>query len=145
MTILFIPLPEQFKQPWYDGFVAAIDGRYRIRLCDPAKPLADQFQGIDVVVELGGATRNMIDAGLAAGVKLWQIYRTGLDEVDVAYFLEPERALAGTLCPNHRRVGREELRPDWTGREWPRTGQAGLGDGYADHGHRYRRCPASDT
>ena len=99
MKILFIPLPEPFKQPWYDGFVAAIDGRYPIRLCDPAKPLADQFQGIDVVVELGGATRNMIDAGLAAGVKLWQIDSTGLDKVNVAYFLEQGLPLTHTPGP----------------------------------------------
>ena len=45
------------------------------------------------------ATREMIDTGVAAGVKLWQLSGTGLDHVDVAYFLEKGLALTHTPGP----------------------------------------------
>ena len=101
MKVLYIPIPTFSMHPWYDDFMSAVDGRYPVELYDFDKPLAEQFQGIDVVVELGGAVADqvMIDAGIAAGVKLWQVSGTGLDHVDVAYFLEKGMTLANTPGP----------------------------------------------
>jgi D-3-phosphoglycerate dehydrogenase len=84
--------------PWYDDFVAAIGGRHPIKLYDPDQPMHPQFRWADVVVEVGGAfnTHAMIDAAVEAGVKLWQIMGTGLDHVDVRYFLENGMPLANT-------------------------------------------------
>ena len=44
-------------------------------------------------------TRALIDAALAARVRLWQVLGTGVDHVDVAYFLEKGLALANTPGP----------------------------------------------
>ncbi len=82
----------------YPDFVKAIEGRYPFAVYDPDKPMADQFEGVEVVVDPGGAvgTRALIDAGLAANVKLWQVTTNGTDHVDVAYFLEQGMPLANS-------------------------------------------------
>jgi phosphoglycerate dehydrogenase-like enzyme len=97
MKVLYLGIPS-LMHPWYDDFLAAVAGRHQVVLFDPERPLADQFRDADVVVELGGsvADRAMIDAGIAANVKLWQVVGTGLDHVDVAYFLEKGVLLANT-------------------------------------------------
>ena len=82
----------------YPYFVDAIDERYPIEVYDPDRPVAEQFQGVEVVVDPGGAvgTRPLIDAALAAEVKLWQVTTNGTDDVDVAYFLENGLTLANS-------------------------------------------------
>lgn len=100
MKVLYLSIPG-IRQPWYDDFLAAVGGRFQVSLFDPARPLAEQFAGVDVVVDQGGSvgTREMIDAAVAAGVKLWQVLGTGLDHVDVPYFLAKGMPLANT--PGH--------------------------------------------
>ena len=85
----------------YPFFVDAIDERYQVEVYDPDKPAAQQFEGVKVVVDPGGAvgTRALIDAGLAAGVKLWQVTTNGTDQVDVAYFLQNGLPLANSPGP----------------------------------------------
>ncbi len=72
-----------------------------MELYDPDQPLETQFDGVEVVVELGGnlATHEMIDAGAQAGVKLWQISGAGLDQVHVGYFEKVGIPLANTPGP----------------------------------------------
>ena len=88
-------------QPWYDDFRTAVDKRHTVSLYDPAKSMAGQFADVEVVVDQGGSvgTRALIDAALSARVKLWQVLGTGVDHVDVAYFLEKGLALANTPGP----------------------------------------------
>ncbi len=85
----------------YPYFADAIDERYQVEIFDPDKPAEGQFEGVEVVVDPGGAvaTRPLIDMGLAAGVKLWQVTTNGTDEVDVEYFLETGLALANSPGP----------------------------------------------
>ena len=82
----------------YPDFVKAIDGRFPFDVYDPDKQPAEQFEGVAVVVDPGGAvgTRALIDAALAADVKLWQVTTNGTDHVDVAYFLEQGLLLANS-------------------------------------------------
>ena len=82
----------------YPNFVDAIDGQYPIEVYDPGRPMSEQFEGIGVVLDPGGAvgTRPLIDAALAADVKLWQVTTNGTDHVDVAYFLEKGMPLANS-------------------------------------------------
>ena len=82
-------------------FADAIDERYPVEIYDPDKPAAPQLEGVQVVIDPGGAvhTRPLIDDALAAGVKLWQVTTNGTDEVDVAYFLEKELPLANSPGP----------------------------------------------
>lgn len=95
MKVLFIP-PLNRKHPLSEAVVTVIGKQYPLEIYDPDKPLAEQLQGVEVVVEAGGesATRELMDAGVAAGVKLWQVTTTGLDHVDVAFFLEKGMPLA---------------------------------------------------
>ena len=82
----------------YPDFVKAIEGRFPFEVYDPDRPPAEQFEGVGVVVDPGGAvgTRALIDAALAADVKLWQVTTNGTDQVDVAYFLEQGLPLANS-------------------------------------------------
>ena len=100
MKVLYLSV-EDMLQPCYDDFRTAVDERHEVCLYDPAKPMAEQFEGAEVVVDQGGSvgTRALIDAALAARVRLWQVLGTGVDHVDVAYFLEKGLALANTPGP----------------------------------------------
>lgn len=82
----------------YPDFVKAIEGQFPFEVYDPERPMAEQFAGVSVVVDPGGAvgTRALIDAALAADVKLWQVTTNGTDHVDVAYFLEQGLPLANS-------------------------------------------------
>ncbi len=82
----------------YPYFVEANEGRFPFEVYDPDRSTAEQFEGVSVVIDPGGAvgTRALIDAGLAAGVKLWHVTTNGTDHVDVAYFLEKGLPLANS-------------------------------------------------
>ena len=100
MKVLYLNVPGML-QPWYDDFRTAVEEGHTVCLYDPAKPMAPQFQDVEVVVDQGGSvgTRALIDAALAVRVKLWQVLGTGVDHVDVAYFLEKGLMLANTPGP----------------------------------------------
>jgi len=85
-------------QPWYDDVLKVAAGRWPIPLFDRSKPVATQFEGLDVVIDQGGnhGTHELIDAACEVGVKLWQVLGTGLDHTDVAYILKKGIPLANT-------------------------------------------------
>ena len=97
MKVLYLRAPSGLDGA-YPDFVKAIDGRFPFEVYDPDRPPAEQFEGVGVVVDPGGAvgTRALIDAALAADVKLWQVTTNGTDHVDVAYFLEQGLPLANS-------------------------------------------------
>ncbi len=88
----------QVLHPIYDEFCSAAPAHYEIGLYDPEAPAAPQFEGVDAVVEVGGAvsTPELRDLGAAGDLLLWQILGTGLDDVDVAGFLRRGIRLANT-------------------------------------------------
>ena len=84
-------------EPWLNDFMEAAAGRVSVALLDLDRPLEPQFEGVPVVVDQGGhATRDVIDAGAAAGVKLWQVLGTGLDHAEVEYTLSRGIRMANT-------------------------------------------------
>ena len=97
MKVLYLRAPTGLDGA-YPYFVKAIEGRYPFEVYDPDKPMAEQFENVEVVIDPGGAvgTRAMIDSGLAADVKLWHVTTNGTDHVDVAYFLEKGLPLANS-------------------------------------------------
>jgi D-3-phosphoglycerate dehydrogenase len=97
MKVLYLRAPSGLDRA-YPDFVEAIDGRFPVEVYDPDRPPAEQFEGVAVVVDPGGAvgTRALIDAALAAGAKLWHVTTNGTDQVDVAYFLEQGLPLANS-------------------------------------------------
>ena len=100
LTVLFLPHPlgpSMFK-PSGDDVVAAVGDRHDLRMLDYDKPIAPQFDGVDVVIDHGGSagTREMADA--AAGVvRLWQILGTGFDHFDLEYWRSKNLPVAN--CP----------------------------------------------
>src|SRR4051812_6393990 len=83
------------EEPWLTDFRAAAEGRLEVRLLDHERPLEPQFAGVEVVIDQGGhATREMIDVGAAAGVRLWQVVGTGLDHSEVEHTLGRGIAMA---------------------------------------------------
>ena len=97
MKVLYIPMPD-IREPWYEDFLSAVDGKHEVVLFDYDKSTAEQFAGVEVVVDLGGtgATHERIDAAVAVGVKLWQISGTGMDDVDLHYFADKGLPAANT-------------------------------------------------
>ena len=97
MKVLYIPIRGGL-QPWYDDFVAAVGGRYEVGLFDYEGPVAEQFDGVGVVVARGSktGTREMFDAAERAGVRLWQITGAGLDGADIPYMLHRGLTVAHT-------------------------------------------------
>jgi phosphoglycerate dehydrogenase-like enzyme len=84
-------------EPWLEDFRAAADGRIEYAVFDPDGPLAEQLEGAIVVVDQGGhATKEQIDAGAAAGVRLWQVLGTGVDHTEVAHMQSRGIAVANT-------------------------------------------------
>jgi len=83
VKVLFLP-QEGTSKEWSDEVVAAIGPKHDLRIYDKNKALAEQFEGIEVVVDMGGSvgTKEMYD--VAKDVRLWQVLGTGLDHVDVA-------------------------------------------------------------
>ncbi len=85
MNVLYIGFRD-LVHPMYDDFMEVINGQHDVRMYDPNRPLAPQFQNKQVIIDQGGwGTHEMIDAALAGGAKLWQVIGTGLDHMDVAY------------------------------------------------------------
>jgi phosphoglycerate dehydrogenase-like enzyme len=83
--------------PWLTDFMEAAAGNVDVSLLDLEQPLAPQFEGVSVIVDQGGhATREVIDAGAAAGIKLWQVLGTGLDHSEVEYTLSRGIRMANT-------------------------------------------------
>ena len=62
MEILYIPQRGN-EHPWMDDFIEAVGERATVVIYDDTGPIAEQFEGVDYVVELGGkvATHEMID------------------------------------------------------------------------------------
>ena len=97
MKILFMSQP-QVLHPIYDEFCAGAPESYEVVLYDTERPARPQFEGVQVVVEVGGAvsTPELRNLGAEANLLLWQILGTGLDDVDVEGFLRRGIRLANT-------------------------------------------------
>lgn len=97
MKVLYVPIRGSL-QPWYDDFIAAVGGHHEVGLFDYEQPVAEQFDGVHVVVARGSktGTLEMFDAAGLAGVRLWQITGTGLDGADIPYMLQRGLKVAHT-------------------------------------------------
>ena len=85
LNVLFIPHPvQEIMKPWGEDTLEAIDDSHRLRVFDPAQEAAPQFEGVEVVVDLGGnMNADLIQIAAAAGVKFVQAQTNGLDHVEV--------------------------------------------------------------
>lgn len=99
LKTLFVPHPvAQVNTPWGDDVIAAVGERHDLRIFDRDGAAAPQFEGIEVIVDLGGNMNvELIDAAAAAGVKFVQAQTNGLDHVPVDRILASGMILAH--CP----------------------------------------------
>jgi phosphoglycerate dehydrogenase-like enzyme len=85
-------------EPWLADFGEAAEaGGLAFSVLDDESDLEQRFAGVSVVVDQGGhGTKAMIDAGAAAGVRLWQVLGTGLDHTEVDHIHARGIPLANT-------------------------------------------------
>lgn len=71
-------------EPFWSDFRQAL-GEFPITLGERDGQLAEQLQGVRIVVDTGASRTPvaMIDSGAEAGVELWQVIGTGLDKLDI--------------------------------------------------------------
>lgn len=96
LSVLFLPL-KTVEPVWQEELVKAVSPGHDLAIYDGNKPLEQQFEGVRVVVDMGGSvgTKAMYDA--ARDAALWQILGTGLDHLDIAYM--KTRGFAISYCP----------------------------------------------
>jgi len=94
LNVVFYAIPTGPAE-WYQPIREAISARHNLKYYDFSLGL-EQFAGAEAVVDLGGgAKRAMVDAAPKAG--LWQIFGTGLDNVDLPYL--KSRGILVANCP----------------------------------------------
>ena len=64
---------------------AAIGDRHDLVIYDPSKPMAPQFEAVEVVIDSGGSVGTHAMMDVAKDARLWQVHGTGLDHVDIEY------------------------------------------------------------
>ena len=81
---------------WTETVCAVFGDRHDLRFFDKSMPIAPQFRGIEMVVDVGGwGTEDMVDA--AVGCRLWQVLGTGLDHTPVDHMTS--RGIRVANCP----------------------------------------------
>src|SRR5258708_6227685 len=101
LRVLFLPSPTNpslFK-PWAEDVIAAIGDRHDLRIFDHQRPLAPQFEGVQVVIDHGGSVgpREMLEAARSAG--LGQVLGTGLAHFDLDYWRAKKMPVANGPGP----------------------------------------------
>lgn len=101
LKVLFLPQP---GIPVADirayRHLMAINERHDTKAFDEALPAAQQFEGVEVVVDMGGnASKEKIDLAAAAGVRHFQAQTNGLDHVEVEHILS--KGLTLSHCPGY--------------------------------------------
>ena len=81
--VLVLHVANSAIEPIYSEIIGALDNRgIASDFFSADKPLADQFAGKKVVIDIGGWGRaEHVAAGEAAGVQLWQVVGYGLDHL----------------------------------------------------------------
>ena len=84
LKTLLLPVRRIFV-PWCQDLVDALADRHDLCVYDADRSIAEQFRGVDVVIDHGGhvGTHEMMDA--ATGARLWQLMSIGYEHVDLDY------------------------------------------------------------
>ena len=99
MKVIYLPIEDDPPDsPWQTEFVAAASENHDVHVYDRSRPFEEQVAGCRVVVDNGGtvATPEMLDAGAAAGVELWQAQGTGMDHFPLEHALQAGMKVANT-------------------------------------------------
>ncbi len=100
LSVLFMPHPAGIDPSWADDVVATISGSHELRVFDAEREAGPQFEGVEVIVDLGGnISGELIEAAAQAGVRFIQAQTNGLDHVEVDRILDAGMLLCH--CPGH--------------------------------------------
>ena len=100
LNVLFMPHAAGIDPSWAKDVVAAIEGSHDLRVFDPEQEAGPQFDGVEVIVDLGGNVGGeLVDAAAHAGVRFVQAQTNGLDHVEVDRILDADMLLCH--CPGH--------------------------------------------
>ncbi|MDE0218109.1 MAG: hypothetical protein OXJ90_02465 [Spirochaetaceae bacterium] len=95
-----MPHPAGIDPSWADDVVATIAGSHELRVFDAEREATAQFEGVEVIVDLGGnISGELIEAAAQAGVRFVQAQTNGLDHVEVDRILDAGMLLCH--CPGH--------------------------------------------
>jgi D-3-phosphoglycerate dehydrogenase / 2-oxoglutarate reductase len=97
MKVLFLGQPHNLE-PWFGDVVRAVGEAHVVALYDESAPVHAQLQDVAVVIDQGGSvgSRAMVETAARAGVRLWQVLGTGMDNVDIDHILDQGLTLANT-------------------------------------------------
>ena len=103
LRVLYLPSPDpNFTSVPDDAVTLAFEraGRHELIFFDHSAELEPQFEGIDVVIDLGGSvgTRPMLHA--AGSARLWQVLGYGLDHFELDYWASQGMVTAHCPGPN---------------------------------------------
>ena len=88
----------ELHAPWGEDAIAAIRDRHDLRIFDRQRDAEPQFQGVEVVVDLGSnISGELVEVAARAGVKLVHAQTNGLDHVAVDQITSAGMLLAH--CP----------------------------------------------
>ena len=102
LKVLYLHFPGPDKLPEFRiAVVDAVADRHDLAIFDHSRPIQQQFDGVDVVIDLGGSvgTREMADA--AGDARLWQVLGYGMDHFDLDYWKSKRIPVAHCPGPMH--------------------------------------------
>jgi len=96
LNILFLAYPPPLCEPWLQDVRQALGPRHDLVVFEEQSPWANQFAGVDVVVDQGGVHSTRAMADVVGTVKLWQILGTGFEKFDLEYWRQKRIPVANT-------------------------------------------------
>src|ERR1700682_4678656 len=96
LKVLFLPHPS-IKCPWEQDLIEVVGSGHDLNFYNLERPLAQQFDGVKVVIDFGGAMGTREMAEVSTSVRLWQILGTGFENFDLAYWKQMNIPVAN--CP----------------------------------------------
>jgi phosphoglycerate dehydrogenase-like enzyme len=96
MKVLYVAQPGAVH-PWHEDFTAALGDEFEVPMWTPGQPFAAQVKGAVAVANVGAFFEpHMVPEAREAGVKLWQLFFEGYDQLDLDLFRTNDLPVANT-------------------------------------------------
>ena len=96
MKVLYVAQPGVVN-PWHEDFATALGDEFEVPMWTPGQPFAAQVQDAVAVANVGAFFEpHMVPEAREAGVKLWQLFFEGYDQLDLELFRTNDLPVANT-------------------------------------------------